>query len=263
MFTEKAKWEKREVGRLQRLGQKLYSFGVMMESMEHEWNSSDAVTSRDFYRLAEHIANGKNLKGIKDGIAKAIEWGFHDLWHPYSPTWSVAKNDIGLDKILRDVLCLVVWPEKRVEIADYQFNPRLMDLIKLPLDLEELMLGSRRGIILWGIILEIFGLYTDTLQVMSMERYSENARVRLLNRMGYWFKNDGMKRENRSWKFFKNGGCLLDPEMCKSQKGWIFNQIQELYSFKKDVLVNRLDGISLWCYRLVNLLQLDEWLMSN
>lgn len=77
---------------------------------------------------------------------------------------------------------------KRVEIADYQFNPRLMDLMKLPLDLEELMLGSRRGIILWGIILEIFGLYTDTLQVMSMERYSENARVRLLNRMGYWFK---------------------------------------------------------------------------
>lgn len=72
-----------------------------------------------------------------------------------------------------------------------------------------------------------------------------------------------MKRENRGWKFFKNGGCLVDPEMCKSQKGWIFNQIQELYSFRKDVLVNRLDGISLWCYRLVNLLQLDEWLMSN
>lgn len=37
MFTwnrEKAKWEKQEVGRLQRLGQKLYSFGVMMESDE-------------------------------------------------------------------------------------------------------------------------------------------------------------------------------------------------------------------------------------
>ena len=266
MFTmniEKAKWKKREVGRLQRLGQKLYSFGVLMESMESEWNSSDAVTSRDFYRLAEHIANGKNLDDIRNGIAKAIKRGFNDLWHPYSPTWKVAKNDIALDRILREILCLVVWQEDGVEIADYQYNPWLVDLIKMPMNLEEMALGSRRGIMMWGIILEIFGLHTDRLEVSSMERYSEDARARFLNRMSQWFKSDRMKRKDRGWRFFKNGGCLLDPEMCELQKEWVFSQMQKLDGFKKDALVDRLDGISLWCYRLVNLLQLDEWIINN
>lgn len=263
MFTEKAKWEKREVGRLQRLGQKLYSFGVLMESMESEWNSSDAVTSKDFYRLAEHIANGKDLKGIRNGIAKAIKRGFNDLWHPYSPTWKVAKNDIALDRILREILCLVVWQEDRVEIADYQYDPWLVDLIRMPTNLEEMMLGSRRAIMMWGIILEIFGLYTDRLEVSSMERYSEDARARLLNRMGQWFKSDRMKRKDRGWRFFKDGGCLLDPEMYELQKEWIFSQMQKLDSFKKDALVDRLDGISLWCYGLVRLLQFDNWLMND
>lgn len=263
MFTEKAKWEKREVGRLQRLGQKLYSFGVLMESMESEWNSSDAVTSKDFYRLAEHIANGKDLKGIRNSIAKAIKRGFNDLWHPYSPTWKVAKNDIALDRILREILCLVVWQEDRVEIADYQYDPWLVDLIRMPMNLEEMMLGSRRAIMMWGIILEIFGLYTDRLEVSSMEQYSENARARLLNRMGQWFKSDRMKRKDRGWRFFKNGGCLVDPEMYELQKEWIFSQMQKLDSFKKDALVDRLDGISLWCYGLVRLLQFDDWLMND
>ena len=263
MFTEKVKWEKREVGRLQRLGQKLYSFGVLMESMESEWNSSDAVTSKDFYRLAEHIANGKDLKGIRNGIAKAIKRGFNDLWHPYSPTWKVAKNDIALDRILREILCLVVWQEDRVEIADYQYDPWLVDLIRMPTNLEEMMLSSRRAIMMWGIILEIFGLYTDRLEVSSMERYSENARARLLNRMGQWFKSDRMKRKDRDWRFFKDGGCLLNPEMYELQKEWIFSQMQKLDSFKKDALVDRLDGISLWCYGLVRLLQFDKWLMNG
>lgn len=157
----------------------------------------------------------------------------------------------------------MVWQEDRVEIADYQYDPWLVDLIRMPTNLEEMMLGSRRAIMMWGIILEIFGLYTDRLKVSSMERYSEGARARLLNRMGQWFKSDRMKRKDRGWRFFKDGGCLLDPEMYELQKEWIFSQMQKLDSFKKDALVDRLDGISLWCYGLVRLLQFDNWLMND
>lgn len=184
-----------------------------MEDLERGWNSSDAVTSKDFYRLAKPTASGRSLKEIRSGIVKAIEWGFNDLRKPYSPTWDVDKNDIPLDGILREVLCLVVWPEDSMEIGNCQFDPRLVDLLRMPLNLEEMMMGSKRGILLGGIILEIFGLHTDIIQVASMEQYSEGIRMRLLNRIDWWFKSDRMKKEYKRWRFSKDNGFLVDPKM--------------------------------------------------
>lgn len=113
-----------------------------MEDLEGGWSSSDAVTSKDFYRLAKPTASGRSLKEIRSGIVKAIEWGFNDLRKPYSPTWDVDKNDIPLDGILREVLCFVVWPEDSMEIGNYQFDPRLVDLLRIPLNLEEMMMAA-------------------------------------------------------------------------------------------------------------------------
>lgn len=240
------------------LGQKLFSFGVLMESLEKEWDRGNAVTSREFYNLAESIAAHNGVKSIRETIADALVNGFMDQRLPFNPLWKATANDVTVDRCLHNAVCLLVWPDAETKIGDRRLNTKLINVKAMLEDLDRIMRGDGRILMMGCITMELLGLHDDIMLVSRMEHYSEFIKWRIINGLNAWFQSAWVKKVYKNWKYLEDNGYPIDSEMCRYPNEWIFKQMQNLVSFKKFQLVDRLDGISLWCYRLVKILELDK-----